>query len=225
MYIKALPNGTTLDLSQPCKHEFTKEEIYQLLRNIKRFNGIGTNVARHSAFVAWILHYMTGNDYIARLGLYHDAQEAYVGDVATPVKKYVGRTWYEMEQRINRQINWQLNLVNEYTANADILIKIADRISLALELQDLTMNGVMNLGEHNLWQPEIDLLCGLRETKYYNQVVSVLENMVTSDFLTMMTAVTIKPTHKVTVGDKYFYIKDQSYLPRLETLIQLGEIK
>lgn len=223
MYIKALPNGTTLDLSQPCKHEFTTEEIYQLLRNIKRFNGVGMNVARHSAFVAWILRFMTGNGYIARLGLYHDAQEAYVGDVATPVKKYVGRSWYEMERRLNREINWQLDLVNEYTTNADVLIKIADRISLALELNELVMSGEMKLGKHNLWQPEINLLNALRETEHYKQMVCVLGNTTTSDFL--YNTVTRNPTQKVAIGDKHFYIKDESYLSRLETLLKLGETK
>lgn len=71
----------------------TRNIVFHGLSNINRFAGMEFpamdepfTVLEHSIAVAEVILDVTGNVELARTGLWHDAAEAYLGDVATPVK-------------------------------------------------------------------------------------------------------------------------------------------
>lgn len=149
--VKALPTGNVITLHQPSTYKFEIEEIAKLLARVKRFNGWGISVAGHSTIVANILFYLTGNPHIALLGLLHDAQEGYVGDIATPVKDLVSNQWERLEKSIHREILFQLNVKHEKAKGADKLVKLLDMIALKAEFEVLERNGVFKRDDQGIW--------------------------------------------------------------------------
>ena len=139
--LKALPDGTAVDLANPDTYEFKVESIANMLSKIKRFNGFGLDVATHSIQMARILYNYTGNPHIALAGLLHDAQEAFIGDVATPVKHAVGTSWEVMEGSLQRAIMAQLCPNRKHTLAIQPLIKLVDTYLLKLEVDELFISG------------------------------------------------------------------------------------
>lgn len=89
----------------------TREIVFHGLSNINRFAGMRFpgmdepfTVLEHSIAVAEILFDVTGNAEIARIGLWHDAAEAYLGDIATPVKNLLGSAYMELEACVEQQV-------------------------------------------------------------------------------------------------------------------------
>lgn len=149
--VKALPTGNVITLHQPSTYKFEIEEIAKLLARVKRFNGWGISVAGHSTIVANILFYLTGNPHIALLGLLHDAQEGYVGDIATPVKDLISSQWEQLEKSIHREILFQLNVKHENAKGAEKLVKLVDMIALKAEFEVLERNGVFKRDDQGIW--------------------------------------------------------------------------
>lgn len=149
--VKALPNGNVIDLRRPSEYTFTVEEIAKLLSKVKRFNGWGMSVARHSTIVANILFYLTRNPHIALLGLLHDAQEGYVGDIATPVKDLISSQWERLEKSIHREILFQLNVKHENAKGAEKLVKLIDKVALKAEFEVLESRGRFKRDEQGVW--------------------------------------------------------------------------
>lgn len=150
--IKALPTGNVIDLNNVSEYKFTVEEIAELLSHVKRFNGYGMDVASHSIWVAGALYYLTGNPHIALLGLLHDAQEAYIGDVATPVKHVAGNAWDELENKLQRAIMRQLFTHHENNLGAKGLVKLIDLVSLKLEYEQMVEAGVFKPDSEGIWE-------------------------------------------------------------------------
>ena len=89
----------------------TPDIVFHGLSNINRFAGMKFpgmdepfTVLEHSIAVAEILLDVTSNAEIARIGLWHDAAEAYLGDIATPVKYLLGSAYMEIEARVEDQV-------------------------------------------------------------------------------------------------------------------------
>lgn len=150
-YHKALTTGEIIDLNNPHLFVYDIKNIATLLRNIKRFNGVGISVEEHSINVALMVLGLTGNKVLALYSLLHDAAEAYIGDVATPVKKILGAAWYKLENHIQEAIIERLipKEMRERITEDDIkFVKAIDSYALALELVDvmpeelLTKDGV-----------------------------------------------------------------------------------
>lgn len=81
-------SGIAVDLRHPTHEMFTLPDIAHALSRIPRFNGhtpAPYSVAQHSVHVS-ILAGMAGGPQAARDGLMHDAAEAYLGDMPSPVK-------------------------------------------------------------------------------------------------------------------------------------------
>lgn len=150
--IKALPTGNIIDLNNVSDYEFTVEEIAELLSHVKRFNGYGMDVASHSIWVARTLYYLTGNPHIALLGLLHDAQEGYIGDIATPVKHVAGNDWDELENKLQRAIQWQLFIQHENNLGAKGLVKLIDLVSLKLEYEQMVEAGTFKSDSKGVWE-------------------------------------------------------------------------
>lgn len=89
----------------------TRNIVFHGLSNINRFAGMEFpamdepfTVLEHSIAVAEILLDVTGNAEIARMGLWHDAAEAFLGDIATPVKHLLGSAYMELELCVENQV-------------------------------------------------------------------------------------------------------------------------
>ena len=135
--VKALPSGNVIDLKAPDKYTFEVPEIASLLGAVRRFNGWGVSVADHSVWVAHTLYLLTGNPHIALAGLFHDAQEGYIGDLSTPVKNLVGCEWDKLEYSINSEILSQLHIKHKLNLCTMPLVKYIDMLALKNELEYL----------------------------------------------------------------------------------------
>lgn len=149
--IRSLPTGNVIDLNDVSEYEFTVEEIALLLSKVKRFNGWGTDVANHSLYVAKFLYFLTGNPHIALLGLLHDAHEAYIGDIATPVKHLLGKQVKSLEHCLQRAILWRLNAMDELSFGSVPLIKLIDLIAMREELDAMASDRGYKIDDKGVW--------------------------------------------------------------------------
>lgn len=101
MWIQTL-NNVEFDYSNPDSMHIIFEDISAALQNSSRFNGfVDLSIAQHSIWVAaFVAHnfgtlvapYDNKEDllcYIALRALLHDAHEAYIGDIVSPLKRYI----------------------------------------------------------------------------------------------------------------------------------------
>lgn len=132
-------SGLRFDLLDPKPSMICLEDIAHALSLICRFTGHTRrhySVAQHSVLVAVIAHdsvcgAKTQAD-IFRQGLMHDAAEAYIGDISTPLKRLLPRA-KEIEAGIWLAIAKRFRL----PAELDPIIKAADIRALVTERRDL----------------------------------------------------------------------------------------
>lgn len=106
-------------------------DIAHALGNLCRYNGQCMNfysVAEHSLYVSQLV----GKD-LALHGLFHDAAEAYIGDIIQPIKPFLAEI-KEIEEEIERVIFEHFGLDMNYDRDA---VKKADNIVLATEKNQL----------------------------------------------------------------------------------------
>ena len=114
-------------------------DIAHALSLICRFGGHTVehySVAQHSLLVQRILDDMNASPEVQLAGLMHDAHEAYIGDMPTPIKAVIGYDWFCLEQQASQAVQSAFGLArisNEYKT----LIKTADLVALATERRDL----------------------------------------------------------------------------------------
>ncbi|OYV37277.1 MAG: hypothetical protein B7Z83_05065 [Thiomonas sp. 20-64-5] len=115
------------------------EDIAHALSLICRFGGHSAehySVAQHSLLVVRILEAMEAPPEALLCGLLHDAHEAYVGDVPTPIKAMLGTSWNDLEHQAESAVLDAFGLRNSMNDWHD-LVKHADRVALATERRDL----------------------------------------------------------------------------------------
>lgn len=123
-------SGRMFDLLEPDPDLFDIEEIAHSLSQLCRFTGHTRwfmSVAQHSVIVSLLVP-----SEHAFAGLMHDASEAYVGDVARPLKRLLP-DYMAIEDKIlgaiGQRYGFSLPLPPE--------VKVADNISLLWERRDL----------------------------------------------------------------------------------------
>jgi 5'-deoxynucleotidase YfbR-like HD superfamily hydrolase len=112
--------------------------IAKALGHVARFGGHTKrfySVAEHCLHVSLLLQDTHGVDG-ARYGLMHDAHEAYVGDIPTPIKAMLGVRWARLEAAWEARIALRFALAPPDPVMA-AAIKRADRIALATEMRCL----------------------------------------------------------------------------------------
>lgn len=139
-------SGGVLNFDFPEEHQFSIYDIAHALSNICRFTGHTTSfysVAQHCVLVSMIVP-----PSVALKGLLHDADEAYLGDVAAPLKALLP-DYKAIEARVARALYTHFGL----NPAADPLIKHADHLALVTEARDLmhrpiVMPGVTPVAYH-----------------------------------------------------------------------------
>ncbi len=107
------------------------EDIARTLSNLCRFGGRGLSfysVAEHSVLVSRILDDQTNDPELAMQGLLHDAGEAYVQDIVSPVK-YTLQDYLELEAQVERVLFEKFGLPYPMTS----VVKEADIEALSIE--------------------------------------------------------------------------------------------
>lgn len=120
---------------QPTVDLIDIEDIAHALSNICRFAGHVSSfysVAQHSVIVAGIVKDLGGTRHDQIWGLLHDATEAYLTDIPTPVKILL-KDFGPLEDKLHLCISKKFGLSEEMPE----IVKRADVIALATEARDL----------------------------------------------------------------------------------------
>jgi 5'-deoxynucleotidase YfbR-like HD superfamily hydrolase len=117
------------------------EDIAHGLSNICRFGGQTKSfysVAQHSVLVSDLCD--TAD---AQVGLLHDATEAYLGDMISPLKRQPGMEVYrEIEEKMTLAVATRFGLASMETPS----VELADRLAVFLEMRDLMVGKPMKYG-------------------------------------------------------------------------------
>jgi len=117
-------------------------DIAHALSQVCRFSGQSPSyysVADHSVHVSEILEFQRADRELQLAGLLHDAAEAYIADVPTPVKINLP-AYKEIEDTIIRVIFKKFNLPFSLYAK----VKQADIVALKTEFRDIIGQGLLD---------------------------------------------------------------------------------
>jgi 5'-deoxynucleotidase YfbR-like HD superfamily hydrolase len=131
--------GKLIDVRNPTPDMVDLEDIAHALSMICRFAGHVRefySVAEHSVLVAMIGDRSDLSPEFNLALLLHDAAEAYIGDIISPVKHLCGPTSHELENRWLKVIEEKFNL-GDRLSNMDQSIHKADRLALSIEVSKL----------------------------------------------------------------------------------------
>lgn len=138
-------SGKFFDILKPEEYDYDIEEIATALSNLCRYTGhVNTfySVAEHSVLVSRIVP-----ERLALAGLLHDASEAYLGDVSSPLKKLLPE-YKAIEERVQRAIATSFKLGDDLSHPA---VHEADKRMYWQERQSVANNGVRD----NLWHQDL----------------------------------------------------------------------
>lgn len=161
-------SGRIVDLTRFSEEDILIEDISHALSHIVRFTGharVPYTVAQHSLLVADLVPPAD------RLwGLLHDASEAYLGDVASPLKSLLP-DYRQIEEKFQKVIAGRFGLPWPMPET----VKFADRVALMAEKRDLMLArqewpGQFDPGEavsvrdiQDPWQAELALRTAIKE--------------------------------------------------------------
>ena len=134
--------GRYVPLVNPQPEHFIITDIAHQLANMNRFHGASYrpySVAQHSIHVAQIAGGYDGKHFLripeARFGLLHDASEAYLGDVTSPLKKLIMPLYGPIEESFMVAILIKFGV--EVSAEIEAAVHRADLEALATEKRDM----------------------------------------------------------------------------------------
>ncbi|MEY5099132.1 MAG: hypothetical protein RJA36_1851 [Pseudomonadota bacterium] len=130
-------HGNGIDLHYTRPEHMVLADVAHSLAQINRFTGHAQrpySVAEHSLLVLDIVEHLfaPASVHCRLAALMHDAHEAYIGDISTPLKHTLGETWALVEHRMERALRSAWGLHTAAYEHRDA-IKQADLIALATE--------------------------------------------------------------------------------------------
>lgn len=123
--------GKLVDLLNMTPDDICIEDIAHHLSNICRFTGATRqfySVAQHCCLVAELLP-----PELKLEGLLHDAAEAYVGDMSSPLKRAVGAAYKDIERGVTEAIVAKFDRPHNLLLLDDQLVKAADNEAFYIE--------------------------------------------------------------------------------------------
>lgn len=108
--------GVAFDLLEPRAEDVVAEDIIFSLAHQARYNGhAGHYTVLHHSLVAYDAAMRMGfNKDVQREVLLHDAAEAYIGDIVSPLKKLLADQIKPIEARILKAIHESFNITPQY---------------------------------------------------------------------------------------------------------------
>lgn len=107
-YSTEIFSGSYVDFSRPLPDQFDLNSIAEGLSKICRYGGQSAffySVAEHAYYVSKRLEWMGLPVAVQLAGLHHDDAEAVIGDITTPLKRYLAYRQIEMLQGIGRDVS------------------------------------------------------------------------------------------------------------------------
>lgn len=123
-------NGATRQFYSVAQHSVHVLEIVRLIPMLERNNGVSLDLG----LIALQPHASREE---LTWALLHDAGEAFVGDVVSPVRAMLHGAHHEVERRILDRIMTDLGMGLEMPE----LVRVADELALASEARDLLVGG------------------------------------------------------------------------------------
>lgn len=138
-------SGTAFWPLDPRKEEIFADDIAHGLSNICRWGGHAKtfySVAQHCFHVSRLIYLDTKSSALALVGLLHDASEAYIGDMVTPLKRHIPQ-FLQIEAVIERMVMERFGLQEHHSVETGLpdIVKHYDAVMLATEKRDLTCQG------------------------------------------------------------------------------------
>jgi uncharacterized protein len=138
-------SGRFFDILKPEEYEYDIEEIATALSNLCRYTGHVNrfySVAEHSVLVSRIVP-----EHLALAGLLHDASEAFLGDVSSPLKKLLPE-YKAIENRVQQAIASSFGIGDGFESTE---VHEADKRMYWQERQSVADNGVRD----RLWHQDL----------------------------------------------------------------------
>ena len=131
--------GLQFNIDKPDPESITLDDISLSLSRIPRFAGktnpklYAYTVAQHSVFVATLVAKAGGTRADIGCALLHDAAEAYVMDMPSPIKSRMAG-YKEIEDRVQRVINAKYGVPHKVAGG---IVEQMDRVAVRCEQRDL----------------------------------------------------------------------------------------
>ncbi len=171
--------GHTIDYNNPKPTEIDIRDIAHNLSFENRFIGQTEkpySVAQHCVLGSWILEEM-GTPVLALQFLLHDATEAYVKDIPTPLKKMLGNCYQTIEERFHLAICARFDVFNfesERIKQMDLIMLATEKAQL-LPPSTVEWTQLKGINQANIkidsWTPE------RAEQEYLKQFYSLTEQL------------------------------------------------
>lgn len=172
------------DLCNLQPKDISLESICGTLGNICRFNGRVNrhfSIAQHSMLVACILDDMTDDMNVIIGGACHDFAEAFIGDIATPLKNEIALL-EELEPQILKSIAEQIDIGNY---DSDLVHK-ADQIACYQEACELGLDTSWwgfpeSVTDYELSEEAFMILCSRTQPEQSATFLEMLYNELTKE--------------------------------------------
>jgi hypothetical protein len=143
-------SGGMFDFDRPQADQVDIGDIATALGNTCRFGGHVKryySVAEHALLVYRLVKNGGFPPDVCYAALHHDSHEAYLGDIPTPLKRTLGRSWKRRAAKVDTVICDQLGIAHELMEHD--AVKAADSMALSYEAAILKPSG--RAQRHGAW--------------------------------------------------------------------------